>query len=175
MNPYFYEGMKSYIYETFEQLGRIPDHVIVPVGNGTLYIGVMKALEHLLESGAIDHFPKVIALQSELCDPLYEAVQQGKDDAVAVDVKPTIAEGIAIGKPLRAKEILAYAKKHDVTFITAPENRLLAWREAMAKKGFYIEHTTAANFAAWEKYCAEHPGATDVLITLCGAGIKSDH
>lgn len=70
---------------------------------------------------------------------------------------------------------MAYAKKHDVTFITAPENRLLAWREAMAKKGFYIEHTTAANFAAWEKYCAEHPGATDVLITLCGAGIKSDH
>lgn len=175
VNPYFYEGMKSYIYETFEQLGRIPDHVIVPVGNGTLYIGVMKALEHLLESGAIDHFPKVIALQSELCDPLYEAVQQGKGDAVAVDVKPTIAEGIAIGKPLRAKEILAYAKKHDVTFITAPENRLLAWREAMAKKGFYIEHTTAANFAAWEKYCEEHPGATDVLITLCGAGIKSDH
>ena len=92
-----------------------------------------------------------------------------------MDVKPTIAEGIAIGKPLRAKEILAYAKKHDVTFITAPENRLLAWREAMAKKGFYIEHTTAANFVAWEKYCAEHPGATDVLITLCGAGIKSDH
>ena len=45
----------------------------------------------------------------------------------------------------------------------------------MAKKGFYIEHTTAANFAAGEKYCEEHPGATDVLITLCGAGIKSDH
>lgn len=175
VNPYFYEGMKAYIYETYEQLGRIPEHIIVPVGNGTLYIGVMKALEHLLESGAIDHFPKVIALQSEFCDPLYQAVKAGKDDAAPVDVKPTIAEGIAIGKPLRAKEILEYAKKHNVTFVRAPEDKLLAWREALAKKGFYIEHTTAANFAAWEQYQKEYGPATDVLITLCGAGIKSDH
>ncbi len=175
VNPYFYEGTKTYLYEAFEQLGRLPEHLIVPLGNGTLYLGVMKALEHLLASGAIDHCPKVIALQSELCAPLYEAHREGKDDAVAVDVKPTIAEGIAIGKPLRAKEILAYAKKFNVTFVKAPEATLLAWREKMAKKGFYIEHTTAANFAAWEQYQKEHGPATDVLITLCGAGIKSDH
>lgn len=175
VNPYFYEGTKTYIYEAFEQLGRLPEHIIVPLGNGTLYLGVMKALEHLLQSGAIDHFPKVIALQSERCAPLYEARKAGKDEAVEVDVKPTIAEGIAIGKPLRAKEILAYAKKHDVTFVKAPEATLLAWREKMAKKGFYIEHTTAANFAAWEQYQKEYGPANDVLITLCGAGIKSDH
>lgn len=35
-NPFFYEGMKAYIYETLEQLGRIPAHIVVPVGNGTL-------------------------------------------------------------------------------------------------------------------------------------------
>ncbi len=32
-NPFFYEGTKTYIYETFEQLGRIPQHIVVPVGN----------------------------------------------------------------------------------------------------------------------------------------------
>ncbi len=175
VNPYFYEGTKTYIYEALEQLGRLPEHIIVPLGNGTLYLGVMKALEHLLQSGAIDHCPKVIALQSERCAPLYEAQKAGRDEAAEVDVKPTIAEGIAIGKPLRAKEILAYAKKHDVTFVKAPEATLLAWREKMAKKGFYIEHTTAANFAAWEQYQKEYGPATDVLITLCGAGVKSDH
>lgn len=41
--------------------------------------------------------------------------------------------------------------------------------------GLYIEHTTAANFAAWDHYCELYGPSTDVLITLCGAGIKSDH
>ncbi len=175
VNPYFYEGTKTYIYEAFEQLGRIPEHIVVPTGNGTLYLGVMKALEHLLASGAIDHFPQVIALQSEYCDPLFKAQEKGAEDAVTVDVKPTIAEGIAIGKPLRAKEILAYAKKHNVKFVIAPEDRLLYWRKKVAELGFYIEHTTAANFAAWEAYQKEVGPKTDVLITLCSAGIKSDH
>ena len=175
VNPFFYEGMKTYIYEAFEELGRIPEHVVVPVGNGTLFIGAVKALEHLHRSGAIDHFPKIVALQSEYCDPLFKARQGGLDNPAEVEVKPTIAEGIAIGKPLRGREILVMMKKHDIAVVTAPEEKILAARAKMAKKGFYIEHTTAANFAAWDRYCELYGPASDVLITLCGAGIKSDH
>lgn len=65
--------MKAYVYETFEQLGRIPANIVIPVGNGTLFIGAVKALEHLHASGAIERFPNIIALQSEKCDPLYRA------------------------------------------------------------------------------------------------------
>lgn len=36
-NPFFYEGTKTYIYEVYEQLGRIPQNIVVPVGNGTLF------------------------------------------------------------------------------------------------------------------------------------------
>ena len=135
----------------------------------------MKALEHLHQSGAISKFPKIVALQSEYCDPLYQARKAGKDDPVSVDVKPTIAEGIAIGKPLRGREILDMMKRHDITVVTAPEDKILAARAAVAREGYYIEHTTAANFAAWDRYCELYGPATDVLITLCGAGIKSDH
>lgn len=175
VNPYFYEGTKTYIYEVYEQLGRIPKHIIVPVGNGTLYLGVIKALEHLKAGGLIEKFPQIIALQSEYCDPLYRAAHAGADDITDGPVKPTIAEGIAIGKPLRARELLALAKKYDVRFVHAPENRLLYWRDKLAKKGFYIEHTTSGNFAAWEEYQRLYGPQSDVLITLCGAGIKSDH
>ena len=175
VNPFFYEGMKAYIYEVYEELGRIPEHVVLPVGNGTLFIGAVKALEHLLESGAIDHFPKIVALQSEYCDPLLKARELGRDAPVAIDVKPTIAEGIAIGKPLRGSELLEMMKTHDITVVAAPEDKILAARAKIARAGLYIEHTTAANFAAWDHYCELYGPSTDVLITLCGAGIKSDH
>ena len=46
-NPFFYEGTKTYIYEVFEQLGRIPANLVIPVGNGTLFLGAIYALEHL--------------------------------------------------------------------------------------------------------------------------------
>lgn len=175
-NPFFYEGTKTYIYEIFEQLGRIPDHVVVPVGNGTLFIGAVKALEHLYNSGAIKTFPQIVALQSELCQPLKSAVDKGLDHAdTTVTVNPTIAEGIAIGQPLRDREILAMVKKHNILVITAPEDKILEARAAMAKKGYYIEHTTAANFAAWDAYKKAFNPKGDVVITLCGAGIKSDH
>ena len=75
--------MKAYIYEVYEELGRIPEHVVLPVGNGTLFIGAVKALEHPLESGAIDHFPKIVALQSEYCDPLLKARELGLDAPVS--------------------------------------------------------------------------------------------
>ena len=175
-NPFFYEGTKTYIYEIFEQLSRIPDHVVVPVGNGTLFIGAVKALEHLYNSGAIKTFPQIVALQSELCQPLKSAVDKGLDHAdTTVTVSPTIAEGISIGKPLRDREILAMVKKHNIHVISAPEDKILEARAAMAKKGYYIEHTTAANFAAWDAYKKAFNPKGDVVITLCGAGIKSDH
>ena len=60
-NPFFYEGTKTYIYEVMEQLGRIPEHLVIPVGNGTLFLGAVKALEHLLESGAIVSMPRILA------------------------------------------------------------------------------------------------------------------
>ena len=56
-NPFFYEGTKTYIYEIFEQLRRIPANIFVPLGNGTLFIGIVKALEEFLESGIIDKMP----------------------------------------------------------------------------------------------------------------------
>ena len=174
-NPFFYEGTKTYIYEVYEQLHRIPANLVIPVGNGTLFLGAVKALEELQTSGCIDAFPRIIALQTETCDPLLQAMEQGLDEPVQITPVPTIAEGIAIGRPMRGKEILAYAKKHNVRFVHAPEDRILKARAALAGKGVYIEHTTAANYAAYLRYCELYGPTPDTLITMCGAGLKSDH
>ena len=174
-NPFFYEGMKAYIYETFEQLGRIPTNIVVPVGNGTLYLGVIKALEHLLASGAIEKFPQIIALQSEYCDPLYQANLNHAAEPAVIDAKETLAEGIAIARPSRGTELLELAYKHDIRFVTAKEDEILAARALLASRGIYCEHTTAANYAAYKHYCELYGPTPDTLITMCGAGIKSDH
>ena len=174
-NPFFYEGTKTYIYEVFEQLHRIPEYLFIPVGNGTLFLGAMKALEELLRSGAISHMPKVVVIQSERCAPIAGAVRSRDTHPAAVKPEETIAEGIAIGVPMRGEEILDYIYRYDVDVVEAPEDRILPAREYLARKGIYCEHTTAANYAAYERYCELHGPVSDCLITMCGAGLKSDH
>ena len=174
-NPYFYEGTKTYIYEVFEQLGRMPKHILIPVGNGTLFLGAIYALEHLLASEVIEAMPKIIALQSEYCDPILQAAEKGEDKPAKVTPKPTMAEGIAIGLPMRGEEMLRLTHKYDIKFVHAPEDKIMEARAALAKKGIYCEHTTAANYAAYLRYCELYGVAEDCLITMCGAGLKSDH
>lgn len=174
-NPFFYEGTKTYIYEVFEQLGRIPRHLLIPVGNGTLFIGAVHALEELLAAGCIDEMPQIIAVQSERCDPLLVAAERGMKTPAEIHPQPTLAEGIAVGKPGRGEEILALAEKYQIRFIHAPERQIPAARAELAEAGIYCEHTTAANYAAYQAYCARYGRIQDCLITMCGAGLKSDH
>lgn len=174
-NPLFYEGTKTYIYEVFEQLHRIPNYLFIPTGNGTLFLGVMKGLEHLLKSGVIDAMPKIVAVQSERCNPLDEAWKMGDTKPAAVVSVPTMAEGIAIAEPMRGEEMLSYIYKYDIQIQTAPEEEILAARETLAQKGVFCEHTTAATYAAYLAYCKEHGTISDVLLPMCGAGLKSEH
>ena len=85
-----------------------------------------------MRSGVIDEFPQLIAVQSENCAPFYETEEQGSSSLVEVTPKPTLAEGIAIGKPARADEVLDMIRRHNVKVITAPEDRILPCREEMA-------------------------------------------
>lgn len=174
-NPFFYEGTKTYIYEVYEQLGHLPENLVIPVGNGTLFLGAIRALEHLLESGAIPRMPQILAVQSERCDPLLRAAEQGGEEPAEVVPSPTMAEGIAISKPLRGREILALSKKHGVRFIHAPEERILDARKALARQGIYCEHTAAANYAAYLEERRQHGMTGECLLPMCGAGLKSDH
>ncbi len=174
-SPFFYEGTKTYIYEVYEQLHRIPENIFIPLGNGTLFIGVVKALEELMNSGIIGKMPNIIAVQSENCDPFAKAVILGERQPAAVTPKPTMAEGIAVGVPMRGEEILEYIYKYNIEVITAPENKIIESRLALASKGIYCEHTTAATYAAYLKYCELNGKTSDCLIPMCGAGLKSDH
>lgn len=175
-NPFFYEGTKTYLYEVYEQLGRIPKNLFLPVGNGTLFLGVMKALEHFQSSGILDssQLPQIFVVQSERCAPLLTAAEEKSLHPAEIEPCSTLAEGIAIGKPKRGEEILEYIYHYGIKVIPAPEAGILPARRFLAEKGIFCEHTTAASYAAYLKYVKEKGRLEDVLIPICGAGLKSE-
>lgn len=62
-NPYLFEGTKTFAYEVFEEVGRCPAVVVVAFGGGTLLLGAYLGFQSLLESGAIDRVPALVAVR----------------------------------------------------------------------------------------------------------------
>ncbi|MFF4431764.1 pyridoxal-phosphate dependent enzyme [Streptomyces sp. NPDC001513] len=172
-NPYFLHGTKTYVYEVWEELGgRLPEVLVVPVGNGTLLLGAALAVEELARRGVRP--PALIAVQAAAVAPLAAAFAAGAEDADPVPQLPTLAEGIAIPAPPRARQILAAVRKSGGTFLTVPDDRLRAAQRDLARRGLFVEPTAAACWAAVGPGAPSDPlqGRTAV-IPLCGAGAKT--
>lgn len=170
-NPYFYEGTKTYAYEIYEQLNGVPDALIIPVGNGTLVLGAYYGFKELFENKLIEKMPRIVAIQAANCAPLISAYENGLEIAEPVTNKGTLAEGIAIAAPARSRQILEAVRETNGAFIDIKEDEILSARVMLADKGFYVEVTTAANYAGYLKY--KKAPDEKVVIPLCGAGIKS--
>lgn len=171
-NPYFLHGTKTYVYEIWEAMsGRLPDALVVPVGNGTLLLGAALATRELARRGVRP--PALIAVQAEAVAPLASAFAAGARDAEPVPQRPTLAEGIAIPAPPRARQILAAVRSSGGTFLTVPDERLREAQRDLARRGLFVEPTAAACWAAVGPSAPDDPlqGRTAVL-PLCGAGPK---
>lgn len=172
-NPFFFHGTKTFAYEVCEQLGwKAPDSVVLPAGNGTLLLGCYIGFTDLLKAGIISKMPKLIAIQSENCAPLAQAFFTHQKEYSIGETTPTLAEGIAIAKPVRGNQLLQIVKESLGDFITVTEAEITnAWKDCVAK-GYYIEPTSAATIAGLKKYIAGYPDET-VISLFSGHGLKS--
>ncbi|WP_235494316.1 threonine synthase [Streptomyces violaceoruber] len=212
-NPYFLHGTKTYAYELWEDLGgRLPEALAVPVGNGTLLLGVALAVAELHALGLITARPRLIAVQAEAVSPLAAAFRAGADDLLpagagdllrdgeggadgllpdgggvpgdaaggaggnaaggAGGVEPaTLAEGIAIPRPPRARQILTAVRESGGTFLTVPEDGIREAQRDLAARGLFVETTGVACWAAVRAGGDAVRG--EVVVPLCGSGLKT--
>jgi len=171
-NPYFLQGTKTYVHELWEDLGgRLPDVLVVPVGNGTLLLGAALAVRELHAAGLIAKAPALYAVQSAAVAPLAEAWRAGADDLVGeTPAAATSAEGIAIPRPPRARQILRAVRDSGGTFLTVTEEQIAAAQLDLAARGLYVESTGVACWAAVRDGAL---GERTAVVPLCGAGAKT--
>lgn len=170
-NPYFFHGTKTFVFEVVEQLGwKVPDLLIVPVGNGTLLYGAFIGLKELQQEKIIDSLPKIIGVQAENCAPLDSAWRNKRTIIQYRTSKPTIAEGIAIENPRRETDIIQAVEETNGDIITVPEKEIIDALHTTLRKGYYIEPTSAVAIAGVKKY--SFGKNTLVVVPLTGHGLK---
>jgi len=173
-NPFFLEGTKTVFYEICEQLHwAAPDCIIMPVGYGSIILGVALAGRELKDMGIIDRLPKLVAVQTEAYPPIYEAFKRGETEVTPLATgKYTYAEAIACADPIRGRQILEALRETDGEVITVSEDEIAEGITILAQKGIYVEPTAAVVVGALRKSSRVAEGKTNVVI-LTSIGLKA--
>lgn len=178
-NDLFLEGTKTFAFEVCEQLTSpknrsigwdCPDAVVLPAGNGTLILGCYKGFTELLAAGVINKMPKLIAIQAKNCAPLYHAFH---DLPAPEKWDTTWAEGIAIAEPKRAIEMLEAVRNTQGTFLMVEEEAIKTQLFELARRGFYVEPTSACVIAGLVKYESICTKPEKIVSVLTGTGLKA--
>jgi len=175
-SPYFLVGMKTAAYELAEQyFWEPPDWILTPAGGGSLLVGLHFGFTDLLNAGFIQKMPRLAAVQSASCDPIYRAWKTGSMDVSETEKKPTAAEGISVAKPVRGATILKAIRESRGVVVTVNDDAVWNTVEKLGKHGVYVEPTAAAAPAGLTRL--REAGVIEcgdrVAIMLTGSGLKA--
>ena len=175
-NPFFLEGVKTYAFEVWEQLGgRVPDAVVVPCGYGSLVLGAWIGFRALVDAGAAEKVPRIIAVQAANCAPVAAAFRERLEGVPGVVSRGTMAEGIACPRPVRGPQVMAALRESQGQAIAVTEAEITEACRNLARLGFYVEPSGAVAAAGLRRLVesgAWDLGATAVVV-LSGSGLKT--
>ncbi len=166
-NPLGLAGNATAAYEIVEQLGHAPENIILPVGHGTLLLGLQRGFTALRAAGLIATLPRLIAVQALVCAPLWAVQRYGRDGLSLATEGATIAEGIRVFRPLRGDAVLTAIAESGGTLLAYDEAAIRAGQAALARLGLYAEPTCGVVWQAIKEVAGE------VVVVLTGNGLKS--
>ena len=176
INPYRLEGQKTLAYEVWDQLGgKVPDTVIVPVGNAGNISAIWKGFQDLNQLGFIRNLPRMIGIQAEGSSPIAEAFRRGLSKINPVANPETIATAIRIGSPASWKKALKAVRDSNGLMETVADGAILEAQKLLARlEGIFVEPASAASIGGLKKLVEAGAISNDeeVVCVTTGHGLK---
>lgn len=175
LSPYFAEGMKVVASEVAAQ--RLADAIVLPVGNGSLLLGLRRGfeeLERLERLGRLERLeerPRLYAVQAQSVAPLVWAVEGRR----ARSARPTMADGAAVADPPRLGEMRSALEWSGGGAVSVTEFEIGYAQALLSRGGLYVEPTAALGLAGLPRLMARgEVGYWErVLMPLTGTGLKA--
>ena len=139
--PYRLEGKKTMGFEIAEQMNwELPDVIFYPTGGGTGLIGIWKAFHEMKEAGWITgKFPKMIAVQTENCQPIVWSFEGIHESSAGYVAKPSAANGLAVPFPFAERQILQVLRESGGYAMSVTEAELMDGVKSFAKnEGLFV-------------------------------------
>ena len=111
-------GQESYSYEIAQDFewDLADKAVVVPIGNAGNISAVMNGFIKFYETGIIDALPKIIGVQSEHADPVFQYYSEpdaSKRKFIPVATKPSVAQAAMIGNPVSMPRVVKIAEQYN--------------------------------------------------------------
>ena len=175
INPYLSEGKKTVSLEIAEQLHwKVPDYVVISVGDGCTIAGAWKGFKDLYNAGFIDKLPKLVSVQAEGCRPINNAVDEGRDHLIPME-ENTIADSIAVGVPRNFSKAVAAINESKGITVNVTDAEILSAMSLLGKTtGVFGEPAGVAGTAGLIKAVAKGriPKDATIVSVVTGNGLK---
>jgi threonine synthase len=175
INPYLVEGKKTVAFEIIEQLDfRVPDYVVMSVGDGCSISGAYKGFVEFHRLGLIDRVPKMIGIQAENSNPVTRAYNNNTYE-FEYRRPDTIADSISVGIPRNGiKALNAIVESGGYMLDVSDEEILEAIRFLASNTGIFGEPAGVTGFAGIRKLRKLGLiNKEDLIVTVVtGSGLK---
>ena len=173
--PYRLEGKKTMGFEIFEQLDwQLPDVIMYPTGGGTGLIGIWKAFHEMKMLGWMpknQQLPRMVAVQAENCAPIVDTYDGKQPNSKQYMGKPTLANGLAVPRPIGEPLILNVLRESRGTAIAVSEDEMLAGVSELCRhEGIFVAPEGGAIWAATKKLLRQGWLQADEHILLLNTG-----
>lgn len=176
--PYRLEGKKTMGYEIAEQSGwKLPEVIMYPAGGGTGLIAIWKAFKEMKQIGWIDgELPRLIAVQSENCQPLVKAFDDRRGvDNTYTEPAASVAYGLAVPYPFGMDLMLEAIAESNGFAVSVTEQDIIQGVHQIAQtEGLLLAPEGAAVWQAMLKLKRNHVlnGTETILLMNTGSGYK---
>lgn len=173
-HPLTIEGKKIAGLEIFAQNNfKVPDTIIIPVGDGVIISGIYKAFYDLKEAGLIEKLPRLICAQAEKSNAIHNFIQTGVYKNA--ENPKTVADSISVSVPSNAylaKRAVEESKGFSVT--VTDEEILNAQKILAGKTGIFAEPSSSATAAALLKLKDSDllDKKEQIVLLITGNGLK---
>jgi threonine synthase len=176
-NPVTLEAKKTVAFEVWEQLGRrVPDAMVVPVGDGPTLVALDKGFAELLRCGLTERSPRLIGVQAARCQPLVQSWLGSVADSGQLDPAGTVADGIAVLRPAIGEAVLAAVRRTGGGMVAVDDEALLRAVDALAARaGVGAEPAGAAALAGLHRARELQlvDAAETVVLLVTGREVKA--
>lgn len=165
------EGYKTVAYELYLQKFSPPQRVIVPMGDGTTFVGIWQGFRELYRLKLIKRMPQMIGVQEKGLDPIVVRFHaSGKLDSSFHG----IAKAIHIANPLDGNLAIQAMRETRGTCLSVTTAEIQnAFQELALFEGVYTEYASAATFAAFKKLLLVSSLKGITMLILTGHGLKN--
>lgn len=176
INPIRHEAMKTYAYEVYTELRRVPDWSFHGVGTGGGLYGAWKGYGELAALGVTDRIPHMVSVQPESVAWVKQAMDTGAEEgAMFGEVGHTIAQSIGGNSPLQGgRRLLRCLRESGGLALGVSDAEILEAMGDLGREGIAAEPSSAATVAAFKQAVrAGHIRSDETVVcTITGTAFK---